>query len=135
MRFVIVDTDVASFLFKQDSRADLYQPHLEGDTLQAVSFMTLAELEQWAILRNWGQARRDELADFVSNKFVVIDSNEALCRMWAVIRTQARCAGRQIEVADAWIAATALLYDAPLLTHNAGDFAHVPGLDVITEGN
>jgi predicted nucleic acid-binding protein len=134
MRFVIVDTDVASFLFKQDSRAELYAPHLEGDTLQAVSFMTLAELEQWSILRNWGPARRDELADFVSNKFVVVDSNDALCRMWAVIRAQAKRAGQQIEVADAWIAATALLYGAPLLTHNAGDFEHIPGLDVITEG-
>ncbi len=33
MRVVIVDTDVASFLFKGDTRGDLYTPHLEGDTL------------------------------------------------------------------------------------------------------
>jgi predicted nucleic acid-binding protein len=45
----------------------------------------------------------------------------------------ARRAGRRPETADAWIAATALLYDAPLITHNAGDYLGVPGLRVITE--
>jgi len=38
-----------------------------------------------------------------------------------------------LETADAWIAATALLYDAPLITHDAGDYLGVPGLKLITE--
>lgn len=37
MRIVIVDTDVASFLFKEDTRAELYKPHLEGDVLAAIT--------------------------------------------------------------------------------------------------
>ena len=37
MRVVIVDTNVASFLFKGDTRGDLYAPHIEGDTLPAIS--------------------------------------------------------------------------------------------------
>jgi predicted nucleic acid-binding protein len=45
----------------------------------------------------------------------------------------ARRAGRRLETADAWIAATAVLYDAPLITHNARDYLGVPGLKVITE--
>jgi predicted nucleic acid-binding protein len=40
----------------------------------------------------------------------------------------ARQAGRRVETADAWVAATALLYDAPLLTHNKSDYPGVPGL-------
>jgi hypothetical protein len=49
MRVVIVDTDVASFIFKGDTRGALYDPHIdEDDTLPAISFMTRAELEQWA---------------------------------------------------------------------------------------
>jgi predicted nucleic acid-binding protein len=40
----------------------------------------------------------------------------------------ARRNGRRIETADAWIAATALLYDVPLLTHNKADYLGVPGL-------
>jgi predicted nucleic acid-binding protein len=42
-------------------------------------------------------------------------------------------AGRQIDVADAGIAATALLYSAELVTHNAGHFDFLPGLQLITE--
>jgi len=44
----------------------------------------------------------------------------------------ARRQGRRIEVADAWIAATALLFDLPLVTHNPIDFTGVAGLQTIT---
>jgi predicted nucleic acid-binding protein len=46
---VVLDTDVVSFLFKSDNRAQLYLPHLR-DRQWLISFMTEAELEQWAIL-------------------------------------------------------------------------------------
>src|SRR6266542_3961322 len=133
MRVVIVDTNVASFLFKGDTRGDLYAPHIEGDTLPAISFMTRAELEQWAVLHNCGPAKRDELSAFVEDGFVTVDSNEALCAMWAEVRGQAKRLGRQIDVADAWIAATAMLYNAELVTHNANHFDFLPGLTIITE--
>jgi predicted nucleic acid-binding protein len=134
MTAVIVDTDVASFLHKGDTRGDLYQPHLAG-AVASISFMTLAELEQWAVLRNWGARRHAELLRFVKDHFIVVDSNAALCRKWAEVRGQVKRDGRHIETADAWIAATALLYGAPLITHNAGDFVNLPGLTVITEGD
>ena len=51
MTTLIVDTDVVSFLLKGDTRAQLYRPHLQGRTL-ALSFMTVAELYQWAFVRN-----------------------------------------------------------------------------------
>ena len=46
----------------------------------------------------------------------------------------AQAAGRRIETADAWIAATALLYEAPLVTHNGGGYLGVPGLKLISHG-
>jgi hypothetical protein len=36
--------------------------------------------------------------------------------------------GRRVETADAWIAATALLYDCPLLTHNKPDYLGMAAL-------
>jgi predicted nucleic acid-binding protein len=49
------------------------------------------------------------------------------------VRAAGRSAGRPIERQDAWIAATALYLDLPLVTHNARHFASVPGLQLITE--
>jgi len=57
---VVVDTDVVSFLYKRDTRADLYRPHLDGQ-LPIISFMTLAELEHWTVARDWGARRRQDL--------------------------------------------------------------------------
>mgnify|MGYP006369188357 FL=1 len=55
---VVVDTDVASFLFKGDTRASGYRRPLENRQW-TISFMTEAELEQWALLANWsGKANR-----------------------------------------------------------------------------
>jgi predicted nucleic acid-binding protein len=34
---------------------------------------------------------------------------------------------------DAWVAATALYLDLPLVTHNAAHYRDVPGLRLITE--
>lgn len=42
MNRVVLDTDVVSFLFKNDARARKYQPHLGGKEV-VISFMTLAE--------------------------------------------------------------------------------------------
>lgn len=44
---LVVDTDVVSFVFKGDTRAKLYAPHLSGRQL-VVSFMTVAELYRWS---------------------------------------------------------------------------------------
>jgi hypothetical protein len=38
---LVVDTDVISYLFKEDTRADLYKPHLQGHLL-LISPMTRA---------------------------------------------------------------------------------------------
>ena len=49
----VLDTDVLSFLYKRDTRAGLYEPHL-NDPPFIVSFMSLAELRRWTLERNWG---------------------------------------------------------------------------------
>lgn len=131
MRAALVDTDVVSYLFKRDTRSSLYQPHLKGG-LNSISFMTVAELDYWAVAQNWGQQRRNKLAEFL-REFTVIDSSRLLCLKWAEVRVLSRRQGRMIQPSDAWIAATALLYEVPLLTHNASDFAWIDALTVISE--
>jgi hypothetical protein len=48
---VFLDTGVMSFLLKRDSREQAYLEHLQ-DRRWLISFMTDAELEQWALLAN-----------------------------------------------------------------------------------
>ena len=128
MKPVVLDTDVVSFLFKSDTRAQRYLPLLQ-DRQWFISFMTEAELEQWALLANWSEKRVDWLRLFLS-RFVVVPSSHDLVLKWAEAMVAARRNGRRIETADAWIAATALLYDVPLLTHNKADYLGIPGLQL-----
>jgi tRNA(fMet)-specific endonuclease VapC len=128
---VVVDTDVVSFLYKRDTRAALYRPHLDGQ-LPIISFMTLAELEQWTLARNWGARRRGDLLNYL-RRYSVVHSSPELCRHWAAAADSARRAGRPILTSDAWVAATALTYGVPLVTNNPADFAGVVGLMVVSE--
>ena len=131
MDSVIVDTDVLSYLFKRDTRGESYRPHLHG-RLGILSFMTIAELEFWARIRNWGPTRRAELSAFLE-PYTIVQSDDRLCETWAEVRSQVMRDGRHIDTADCWIAATARLYDIPLLTHNANHFVHVDGLKIVSE--
>ena len=107
-------------------RAQLYLRHLENRQW-LISFMTEAELEQWALLAGWS-AKRVEWMRLFLRRCAVVPSSRELVLKWVEVMVAARRSGRRIESADAWIAATALLYEAPLLTHNKSDYLGVPGL-------
>ena len=74
-------TDVVSFLFKRDTRAGLYLPHLENREW-LISFLTEAELEQWALVANWSGKRIDWLRLFMA-RFAIVPSSRALVLGWA----------------------------------------------------
>jgi tRNA(fMet)-specific endonuclease VapC len=128
----VVDTDVLSSLFRNDTRAEQYRPLLTGRIL-AISFMTVAELDRWTLQRNWGITRQRQLAAFLE-RFAVVLADRHLCRTWAEVSDGARRNGRTILTADAWIAATALALDVPLVTNNRDDYAGVDGLAVLVTG-
>ena len=128
-RRILLDTDVVSYVLKQDTRAGLYLPRLMGNDL-LISFMMLAELECWALAHRWGSGRRSHMDEYV-RQITVIPSDDALCATWAEVTVGADRRGRPIACADAWIAATALLHDLPLVTHNHAHFAAVPGLRLL----
>ncbi len=92
--------------------------------------MTVAELDRWALQRNWGRARREQMADFLS-QFTIVLVDRALCRTWAEVSDGARRRGRPIQAADAWIAATAVALGVPLVTNNYEDFFGVADLVVL----
>ena len=125
----LLDTNVLSYLLKRDPRAARYLPHLQGHSL-AVSFMTVAELYEWGLWAGWGPGRFARLEMTLRN-YVAIPSSPDLCRQWGEVRLQRRA--QPIGVADAWIAATALLHRCDLVTHHPADFQGIQGLTIITE--
>src|SRR3954451_24581159 len=126
----VVDTDVLSFLFKSDSRSQLYSQHLAGKLL-VVSFMTVAELEYGAFKSNWGVPRMRQLEAHIQ-QFVIYPFDRSMCRVWAQITDSVRRQGRTIHTADAWIAATAVRHSIPLISHNRKDYQAAPGLTLIS---
>jgi predicted nucleic acid-binding protein len=78
--------------------------------------MTEAELEQWILLAKWGADRIWRFRAFM-NRFASVPSSRDLILQWAAVMVAARANGRRIDGADAWIAATALLYGASMFTH------------------
>jgi predicted nucleic acid-binding protein len=131
MAIRVVDTDVWSYLYKQRDEAKLYEPHLFGNIL-VISFQTRAELLRGAISAGWGARRRQHLESRLQ-RYIVEHSSDALCLRWAEAIDSARRNGRPIATADAWVAATALHLDVPLITHNRNDYLGVDGLTLISE--
>jgi type III restriction enzyme len=130
---IVVDTDVVSYLEKNDTRIKIYEKHLFNET-KFISFMTLAELRRWMLERNWSEKRRAKFENFISDNYGVIFADDRLCEIWAEIKSDAKKKGRPIDTADAWVAAVALMFDIPLVTHNRKHFENVQGLKIISEG-
>jgi predicted nucleic acid-binding protein len=130
MAAVVIDTDVVSYLHKKDSRARLFRPHVVGNE-RIISFMTLAELELWALERGWGPAARARLERHLQG-YAVCFADAPLCRLWAEVRRRADRRGRPVSAADAWHAATAVALGTALVTHNPRDYAGVDGLTVLS---
>ena len=131
MNIILLDTNIVSFVFKGDSRAKLYAPYLQGQRL-AVSFMTVAELYQWAAIHQWGARRIKQLEQTLVTNYIVLPFDIVLCQLWGKVRAKRRAIGKPISSEDAWIAATALQYDLPLVTHNPKDFEDIQNLEIIT---
>lgn len=129
MKSLLLDTNIVSYLMRSDPLAHVYRAHLANHSL-AISFMTLAELYEGALRSNWGAEKRRYVEE-IHRAFVVISPDRKLCARWGEVRWIRR--RQPISAEDAWIAATAVEYGCPLVTHNARDFYGIPGLTIITE--
>jgi tRNA(fMet)-specific endonuclease VapC len=118
---------VISYLLKDYSLAPAYLELLRGHLL-GVSFMTVAELYRWTLERNWGERRVAALREHLLD-YTVLSYDDVLSWEWARIKTRR---GRPIEDGDAWIAATAVRYGSPLVTHNPRHFVNIDRLEIVT---
>jgi tRNA(fMet)-specific endonuclease VapC len=123
--YVVIDTDVFSFLFKRSAFGQQYLSYLVERTV-CISFQTVAELY------HWGEARCAKLEEWLHH-YVILPYDNATARAWAHIKTVCDAQGRPISAQDAWIAACALRHNCPLVTHNRKDYEYIPQLQLISE--
>src|SRR6185312_3179613 len=95
---VVVDTNIVSFCFKGDTRADYYEPYIQG-RLQMIAAQTRAELELWTLVRNWGAVRRAEPQSFLKD-FVLADADKGICLRWADVQHSTLSRGLSISFSD-----------------------------------
>lgn len=131
MDYVALDTDVASNLLKRQvppallAKLARYAP--------CVTFVTVGELTEWAIVRGWG-SRSIAVLDRWLATVPVIGYDEDVARRWGYLSAHSRRAGRPRPVNDMWNAACCLTENLPLATMNVKDYQDFAehGLELIT---
>ena len=127
---VVLDTNVVSYIFNWDSRAQYYEERLL-DIRQVISFQTLEESLYGAHRARWGVRRIGELSVYLT-AYEVIWPTDDLVDVCARLRAERRAAGRELEMQDAWIAATALFLRCPLASQDS-HFAGIPNLELVRD--
>ena len=127
---IVIDTNVVSYLYRADTRAVHYRT-LIAEKRTTISVVTVGELLYGAYRANWSDRRTNELLAF-ARSFIVTSVNGTVAEYWGRIRAEASAAGKTLPLTDAWIAATALTLECPLVTHNPSDFASIEDLQVIS---
>ena len=125
---VVVDTSVFSLIFNRDTRATFYRELLDGRRV-ILSFQTVEELWFGAAKAKWGPRRKSEQERHIAEYEIVWTSPE-LALLSADLRAERERAGRRLNTADAWIAATAILLGCPVAAHDR-DFGGIPTLELI----
>jgi predicted nucleic acid-binding protein len=132
---VVLDTGIfSSELVRTGSAlADAYRPLIDGRPF-LVSFATEAEVRFGATLAGWGQARTRRLEQRLARAAVIWPGPDLVAayvtlRVWCI--QNGHGLGQKDHEADRWIAATAVRFGVPLVTHDAV-FRGVDGLELIT---
>jgi tRNA(fMet)-specific endonuclease VapC len=126
MRFLI-DTDICSAHLKQKGIvSNRFLQHTGG---LCVSTITLGELYTWALRANAPPKRLQGLQDLL-NDVAVLDVSEKVSEKFGQLQAQLMDAGTPAPGMDLMIAATALVHDLTLVTHNTQDYANIPLLRI-----
>ncbi len=117
MELLIVDTDVASYLFKRSPRARRFQS-IVARKRTALAFVSVAELYKWSIKRHWQPETIARLEKTLRRKYSIIPFDREMGWVWARVIATCEDAGRPMQYLDAWVAATALRHNLPLVSNN-----------------
>jgi predicted nucleic acid-binding protein len=125
MSRVLLDT---SALISEPTGLPLAEPPTEA----AVSVVTLGELERGVLMAadDATRARRLETLISARERLEGLDVDQRVASGYAQLVAQARRRGRRPRANDTWIAATALVNQAAVVTRDR-DFERFDGVEVI----
>lgn len=131
MHAVVLDTDVASQIFKRRP-APILTRLIGFDPV--ITFVTRGELIKWAVMHGWGRHNRERLTEWLAGT-PILPGDEPVADVWGILAAAASLRGRPRPQNDMWIAATCLAYGLPLATLNVKDyedFVEYHGLQLFT---
>lgn len=127
---LVFDTNMLSYVIRKDPRGPRVRDLAESVDA-VISFQTFEELWRGAFKAGWREERTRGLRQLL-DQFDVRHSDEALALRCAQLRADQDRRGHPMAVADAWIAATALVLGCPLVTNDLGfQRAQVSGLVLV----
>lgn len=124
----LLDTNVLSDFIRNPRGPVSERLAAVGESTVCTSIVVACELRYGAAKK--GSPRLAERVDEVLGSLEVLPLDRGADRHYAEIRDHLARAGQPIGPNDLWIAAHALALELTLVTHNAGEFARVPGLAV-----
>lgn len=135
--YVIVDTDVFSYIWQSRPEGVPYESMLQGAVL-ALSFTSVAEAYYGAYAAGWGEKKLRSLEAAIK-PYLIVPYSPELAKLWGHLKNQARKNGLPLgqneHSNDLWICATAVLYDAPIATNNRRHFDGIPDIQVLSTQN
>ncbi|MGH2596152.1 MAG: PIN domain-containing protein [Actinomycetota bacterium] len=121
---VLVDTDVFSYVHTQRGPWEAFVPFIEHRTV-AASFITVAELWLGARKRDWGDKKCKDL-EVALGVYLQLAPDTRVAMLYADLAKA--CMGQlggNREEHDLWIAATAIVFELPLVTNNLTDYQQI----------
>jgi tRNA(fMet)-specific endonuclease VapC len=123
----LIDTDVCSAHLRQSPAVTSKFLHYTGRL--HISALTVGELYTWASRAGASPQRLQSLLDLLDDA-TVLDVSETVGQKFGEVRAGLLDVGKPAPSVDLFIAATALVHDLTLVTHNVRDFLNVPGLRI-----
>ena len=137
----ILDTNILIYLIRENPfvRAELYNRGIfEIENTVSVSIASFGEILSFALQNNWGERKKDNLENLILNLRPIPIIKREMVDAYAEIDTYSKgkltnrplpvgLTARNMGKNDLWIAATAYLTQAILIT-NDNDFDHLDGV-------
>jgi len=127
MKF-LVDTDICSAHLRQKGLVSNRVLQYTGGL--CISAITLGELYTWAYRDNATPQRLQGLRDMLSD-VTVLDVTSAVGERFGQLQAGLLSIGKPAPGMDLMIAATAIVHDLTLVTHNTQDYTNVPNLRLV----